>query len=320
MKKLWSLLLVLLLVDPALADIDSFREAKVLLKKEVYFDQTRAGEGTFYCGCDWLWVGESGGRVDLASCGYEVRAQENRAGRTEWEHVVPAWLMGHQRQCWQHGGRKNCAENDPLFRIMEADPHNLVVSIGEANADRSNYRFGMLPEATSAYGKCDLKVDFKSRVVEPRDEVKGQVARIYFYIHDRYNLRMSRQQQQLMMAWDRQHPVMDWERERDTRIARLVGHHNPFVTGEKAWTLGHKNSAIGLQVASYTATPARAQAASSDDSSRNLALIRGNKRSRVYHLPEGCPSYSRVSERNVEEFRSEDEAREAGYRKAGNCL
>lgn len=49
---------------------------------------------------------EKVGVVDLASCGYQVRKQQNRAQRIEWEHIVPAWVFGHQRQCWQNGGRK----------------------------------------------------------------------------------------------------------------------------------------------------------------------------------------------------------------------
>lgn len=38
-------------------------------------------------------------------------------------------------------------------------------------------------------------------------------------------------------------------------------------------------------------------------------VIRGNRNSKVYHLPEGCPSYDRISERNIVEFQSEAEAR-----------
>ncbi|HIB08923.1 DNA-specific endonuclease I [Alcanivorax nanhaiticus] len=313
MKKILCLLLALVASSPVLADIDNFRESKAMLKEHVYLDQTRGGEGTFYCGCDWRWVGESGGRVDASSCGYEVRAQENRAERTEWEHVVPAWVMGHQRQCWQDGGRRNCRSTDPVFQVMEADPHNLVVSVGEANADRSNFEYGVLADKPTPYGRCDLEVDFKQRVVEPRDAVKGQIARIYFYIHDRYDLRMSRQQQQLMMAWHRQYPVTTWERERDARIARMVGHNNPFVTGEQQWTLGHKNTAEGLK------SFGEATLASFDAPEVHGGGIRGNRNSKIYHLPEGCPSYDRVSPRNVIEFSSESEAQSAGYRKAGNC-
>lgn len=46
--------------------------------------------------------------------------------------------------------------------------------------------------------------------------------------------------------------------------------------------------------------------------------IVGNLRSRVYHLPT-CPDYGRVAERNRRAFQTEDEAQQAGFRKAGNC-
>jgi deoxyribonuclease I len=313
MRNVFILILAFVLASPAIADINSFREAKVKLKQDVYFDQTIKGEGTFYCGCDWRWVGKSGGRVELNSCGYKVRAQENRAKRTEYEHVTSAWALGHQRQCWQKGGRKNCVKTDPTFREMEADPHNLVIAIGEVNADRSNYSFGELPGSTSSYGQCKTKVDFKQRRVEPRNEVKGQVARINFYMHDRYNLNMSKQQQQLMMAWNSKYKVTEWEIKRDNRIAKLTGHNNPFVTGEKTWTLGHKNSGEGVKnsISQYQKVASR--------NNDNDGKIRGNKNSKIYHLSQGCPSYNRVSQRNVVEFSTEAEAKEAGYRKAGNC-
>jgi deoxyribonuclease-1 len=63
---------------------------------------------------------------------------------------------------------------------------------------------------------------------------------------DRHNLSMSRQQQQLLMAWDKQHPVTAWEKERDNRIAAIMGYRNPFVTGERIWTPGYKPVGDGL--------------------------------------------------------------------------
>ncbi|MNJ22683.1 Nuclease NucM precursor [compost metagenome] len=80
----------------------------------------------FYCGCKY-----NGNKVDLAGCGYVPRKNANRASRIEWEHIVPAWQIGHQRQCWQDGGRKNCTRNDKVYQRAEADLHNLVPSIGE---------------------------------------------------------------------------------------------------------------------------------------------------------------------------------------------
>lgn len=46
--------------------------------------------------------------------------------------------------------------------------------------------------------------------------------------------------------------------------------------------------------------------------------IRGNKKSRIYHLPH-CPSYRGISSANVVEFKTETSALEAGYRKTKNC-
>ncbi|HKQ91900.1 MAG TPA: thermonuclease family protein [Blastocatellia bacterium] len=46
--------------------------------------------------------------------------------------------------------------------------------------------------------------------------------------------------------------------------------------------------------------------------------IIGNHNSKIYHLL-NCPDYSKVSERNRVPFKTEAEARAAGYRKAKNC-
>ena len=238
------LLLSLLLPSLLIAAPATFEYAKIESRQSIYHDRTNAG--TTYCGCSWEWVGRSGGRVDLQSCGYEVRAQEVRASRIEWEHVLPASNFGRARQCWQDGGRANCQLVDPVFNMMEADLHNLTPTIGEVNADRANFNFGMLPTTAYQHGACDFKVDFKARKAEPRDEVKGLLARVYFYMHDRYDLPMSRQQQQLYMAWDRQFPVSVWEAERNRRIAAIMGHGNPFVTGERNWSIGHRNAGDGI--------------------------------------------------------------------------
>ncbi|MDU7941284.1 MAG: endonuclease, partial [Citrobacter freundii] len=120
---------------PALAEgINSFSQAKAAGVK-VNAD----APGDFYCGCKINWQGKKG-VVDLESCGYKVRKNENRASRIEWEHVVPAWQFGHQRQCWQDGGRKNCAK-DPVYRKMESDMHNLQPAVGEVNGDRANFMY-----------------------------------------------------------------------------------------------------------------------------------------------------------------------------------
>ena len=319
MKKLLSALALCLCVVSAVfaSPPSTFSEAKVVAKQNVYLDQADSAQGDLYCGCKWTWVGKSGGRVDPDSCGYKARKQQNRADRTEWEHIVPAWTFGHQRQCWQNGGREHCVDDDPVFRAMEADLFNLYPAVGEVNGDRSNFNYGMASGVAPQYGQCPTKVDFAQRVAEPRDEVKGLVARTTFYMFDRYNLSMSRQQQQLLMAWDKQHPVTPWEKERDSRIAAIMGHPNPFVTGERAWTQGYKTVGDGVVSAIPNRTSQRKESPATGQ--ETTGSIIGNKNSHVYHLPAGCPSYGAVSLKNQVVFDSEAEAQNAGYRKAGNC-
>lgn len=297
-----------------------YNEAKVLVKRHVYYDQNQSELGTGYCGCQWQWVGASGGRVDLKSCGYEIRAQKQRAQRTEFEHIVPASWFGQQRQCWQQGGRKNCTKNDAYFSVMEADMHNLMLVVGEVNADRSNYRFGVVNSDKKIYGQCDSKVDFKQRIFEPRDEVKGMVARVYFYMYDRYDLSMSDAQQKLFMAWHKQFPVTAWEQERDQRIASVMGHHNEFVTGKRVWALGHTNTADGVIPAAQNQNSRNQgkQNQTKQKQKAHLGPIHGNKNSKIYHIS-NCPSYDSMAEHNKVIFQTEQEAKKAGYRKAKNC-
>ncbi len=153
----------------------SFRAAKKEAVK-IYLDQ----KTTFYCRCDIEWKGKKGaGKPDHASCNYEVRKQLKRASRTEWEHVMPAWQFGHQLQCWQTGKRKNCSKNNPKFKTMESDLHNLVPAIGEVNGDRSNYKFTDWNGKSYQHVRCPTIVDLKARQVQPPTQARGAIARTY---------------------------------------------------------------------------------------------------------------------------------------------
>lgn len=211
---------------------ENFPHAKKLLAR-MYKEK----EKTFYCGCKY-----SGKTIDFGSCGYSVRKRPNRAKRVEWEHVVPASLFGQQLQCWKktkytnskgkistRNGRKNCEKTSDIFRIMESDMHNLAPAVGEINGDRSNYKFGELPGEPRLYGSCDFEIDPKRRVAEPPDEVKGNIARIYFYMHNQYNMRMSDQQIKLFTAWSKEDPVDDAERARNEQIRKIQGNSNPYI-------------------------------------------------------------------------------------------
>ena len=220
MPKRLALLLLCCVTLPTLAEPPrTFAEAKKIAWS-LYAQQSVE----FYCGCRY-----NGNRVDLKSCGFQPRKNPQRAARIEWEHLVPAWVIGHQRRCWQQGGRKQCARSDETFRRTEADLFNLVPSIGEINGDRSNLSFAWLPQPPTQYGACPMVVDFKAGKAMPRPKVRGMIARTYFYMSQRYGLRLSKQERRLFEAWSRHYPVESWERQRNQRIACVMGWGNPFV-------------------------------------------------------------------------------------------
>lgn len=202
----------------------SFSKAKTEAVK-IYRDHPVS----FYCGCEINWQGKKG-IPQLDKCGYQVRKQPRRAGRIEWEHVVPAWQFGHQLQCWQQGGRRNCTRNDDQFRLMEADLHNLTPAVGEVNGDRSNFNFSQWNGLDGvSYGACEMQVNFKQRRAMPPARARGAIARTYLYMAGEYGFSLSSQQRKLMQAWDKSYPVSEWECERDRRISKVQGNHNPFV-------------------------------------------------------------------------------------------
>ncbi|WP_428244002.1 endonuclease [Gynuella sp.] len=199
---------------------NSFSEAKKIASS-IHADEHQ----TFYCGCDF-----KDNTILPSNCGYQPRKQPERGARLEWEHVVPAWEFGHQRQCWQNGGRARCTSTDHYFNIMESDLHNLVPAVGELNGDRSNFRYGIIQGEPRAYGQCNFEVDFKSHRAEPPEDRQGDVARIYFYMRDRYGLKISRQQTQLFDAWSKLDPVDEDEKQLNTRILNIQGNSNCYVS------------------------------------------------------------------------------------------
>lgn len=81
----------------------------------------------------------------------------------------------------------------------------------------------------ATYGNCEMKIDFKGRVAEPPNHVKGNVARTYFYMEQKYGLKIASQQRKLFEVWSKQDPPDDEEIKLANRIAKVMGHRNSFI-------------------------------------------------------------------------------------------
>lgn len=209
----------------------TFNQAKTELVK-IY--QKNPAQKEFYCDCEFTFNGKRG-EPNLAECGYSIRKNAERANRIEWEHVMPAYTFGNQLQCWQKGGRENCKtqpDYSDLFNVMEGDMHNLQPAIGEINGDRSNFRFGEFTKNFNQYGQCQFAVDFKGRQVQPRNEIKGVIARTYLYMTGRYELNISSREMKLMNVWNEKYPPNKWECERNEMIREIQGNDNQYITSQ----------------------------------------------------------------------------------------
>lgn len=211
---------------------DSFPASKRMLEKRVYFDHRI----TLYCGATF----DAKKNIQIPE-GFTTPDHQERSGRVEWEHAVPAENFGRTFVEWREGDEacvddygnpyrgRRCAELvNREFRVMQADMYNLFPSIGSVNAVRSNFMYSQLPEVEPSFGTCDARV--LGRRFEPPDRAKGEVSRAALYMAATYpRYRLSSQQRRLFEAWNKMFPVTDWECLRAKRIERLQGNSNDFV-------------------------------------------------------------------------------------------
>lgn len=231
MKFLITILLLTITLPSIAANqsIQSFSKAKKLLERQVYQDHRE----TLYCGATF-----NAKKKVTPPKGFSTNKYLKRSKKIEWEHVVPAENFGRTFGEWREGNKqcinskgksfkgRKCAEKVNLeYRHMQADLFNLYPAIGAVNALRSNYNFTMLPSETSDFGSCSMKIENKK--AEPPEASRGRIARTYLYMESTYNrYRMSRQQKQLMNAWDKMYPVNSWECQRAKKIASIQHSEN----------------------------------------------------------------------------------------------
>lgn len=231
------LYVILAVVSAALSTLFSpavhaagWKDAKNVADDVIYQGVTR----TFYCGCMFTSHGDADGSgdVDHAACGYVgPNVHAHRAHRVEWEHIVPASLMpARQFDCWVNGNRQTCEREDPRAQAMIFDLHNLAPSIGQVNALRGNDRYRDLPDDTSTFGACPI--EDAADAFEPPDCLKGDVARVWFYMGLRHGVEIPDDERAMFQGWSAGDPVSAWEFEREKRIAKYTFVINPFVHGK----------------------------------------------------------------------------------------
>ncbi|MCO4782751.1 MAG: endonuclease [Candidatus Cloacimonetes bacterium] len=129
-----------------------------------------------------------------------------------------------------YSGRRCLTKVSEEYSLMQADMHNLYPAIGDVNGYRSNFPMAEIAGEAREFGKCDAEI--KDKKFEPRNEVRGDIARTHFYMQDAYKAHMpiSDEMYEMLKRWNDLDPVDTWECDRNKKIAELQGNENEFVS------------------------------------------------------------------------------------------
>lgn len=153
----------------------------------------------------------------------------DKTAKMSVEHVFSADWMATHFGC---DNRTNC----PLeaFHYAAADLHNLWAADGGINSSRRDHPFAELPDHESETRFEDRGCDDFERTygnnarVEPRDAVKGQIARSLLYMRDTYGFDLF-EMNDLALDWHHNYPVTNEERWRNERIFMLQNTRNHWI-------------------------------------------------------------------------------------------
>lgn len=160
--------------------------------------------------------------------------------RIQWMPIVPLEKQSSHLLCYKeklcingqgraYKGLRCCKEQDRFFSKMTVDLHNLVPELPFLKKQRRQYSFGLAVKPPSKNWLCQVFIDQKHKIIEPKAEIRGMIARSYLYMRDTYQLPLSSDELALFQEWHQEFPPSQWERERNVRIAKIQGNLNPYI-------------------------------------------------------------------------------------------
>ncbi len=179
----------------------TYEEARPLFWRELYPD----GGETFYC---------------------QRRFGPGYNEGINIEHVFPMSWVAWKLNC---GKRQQCRETSDEFNLIEADLHNLYPARADINKIRASHQFAIIRGERREYGDCDFEIDDRRRLIEPRPEIRGDIARAMLYMADRYDLYLKKNLRRLLFEWHEQDPADDIERQRNEKIYTIQGNRNHWI-------------------------------------------------------------------------------------------
>ena len=153
--------------------------------------------------------------------GLSVKASWDSAATWNREHMWP------QSKSWF----KTSGAGSDLHHIRPTDT--------DVNNRRGSLPFGEVSGGTevlaSCHGNASTGCYIGGGYFEPADRVKGDTARIIFYLltryseSDSYSITQVAQSMDMLLRWNELDPVDDWEYTRNEETAKIQGNRNPFI-------------------------------------------------------------------------------------------
>ncbi|MEC7785647.1 MAG: endonuclease [Nitrospinota bacterium] len=187
---------------------------------------------TFHCGC----VFDKIKQVFPNICANDSKVTlEKKTSRTlEWVSMMPIHIFGEPLRCWTKNlcarsnglkakGAQCCSEVSPKFKKMESDMHNIFPVVNNLTSIDENFDFGGMWEYQFCSGES------------PSLNIRGDIARAYFYMSYQYKISLSEDLEDLMRKWHFDDPPDKWEERRNDRIEGIQGNRNLFIDHPE-WT------------------------------------------------------------------------------------
>jgi len=124
------------------------------------------------------------------------------------------------------GTNRQCKRESEEYRKIISDLHNIVPAESYFEFKRKNSIFATLDKSVPIK-ECGTRK--KLHLLEPADDIKGDIARTLLYMHSTYNLPLVGRLTDLSL-WNQKDPPSKAEIARDAAITEIQGNGNPFVT------------------------------------------------------------------------------------------
>ena len=198
---------------------------------EVYDDNRK----TYLCNCEY-----ESKKINYKKCNFYPKVNNKNAHNYTWVKLIklkdylkkyPEWKKGHDL-CKTKKGKKfkkaKCVKRiyKKLFKELNNDPHIYYPIIKQIAILIKDKKYRNIKNEKRKFGECNLEINKK--YIEPRDEVKGDIARTFQYVSNKYVMEnaFTKKQNIIFNAWSKNDPIDKWECKRSRLIENKTGIKN----------------------------------------------------------------------------------------------